>query len=335
MATIPQITDRLEAATEKAEDASRIMHDVANGDASTEVPTESGPTPSVKKWFQDLGSEVEPMLAGIPARLDKAILTYPDYPTAQAAAATLPDWQLIDVESEQKRYRVRDSQLEFDSNFLRKDLSLSNGTSLIGSGSQSLQQHLDMLYFGVANIRDPQFSGGAKGTWDGASGDDDTAAIQAAVNSGARVIQVPPLQQGFSYRLTSPITISGNVRIIGSGASPYTTGIGTRGPGSWFHFDHGGRGLVIMGDGFLSGVELDGIGTLRTQPVPSPGWEPADHDYDIYIDNADVIITGMMLLNPTRGIFLTNGDAGRLEINTLRGHAFKNMLKVELSYDVV
>lgn len=43
----------------------------------------------------------------------------------------------------------------------------------------------------------------------------------------------------------------------------------------------------------------------------------------------------MTLLNPTRGVFLTNGNAGRLEINTLRGQAFKTMLKVELSYDVV
>lgn len=95
MATIPEITDRLEAATEKAENASQIIYDVANGDATTEVPTASGPTPTLKKWFQDLGSSVEPMLAGIPARLDKAILKYADYAAASSAASSLPDNQAV------------------------------------------------------------------------------------------------------------------------------------------------------------------------------------------------------------------------------------------------
>ena len=95
MATIPEITDRLEVATEKAENASQIIYDVANGDASTEVPTASGPTPTLKKWFQDLGSSLEPMLAGIPARLDRAILSYDTLTEAESAAATLPNGQDI------------------------------------------------------------------------------------------------------------------------------------------------------------------------------------------------------------------------------------------------
>lgn len=103
MATIPEITDRLEAATEKAENASQIIYDVANGDASTEVPTASGPTPTLKKWFQDLGSTVEPMLAGIPARLDQAILSYETLDEAQAAAATLPDGQIIASDGDEVR----------------------------------------------------------------------------------------------------------------------------------------------------------------------------------------------------------------------------------------
>lgn len=100
MATIPEITDRLESATEKAENASQIIYDVANGDATTEVPTASGPTPTLKKWFQDLGSEVEPMLAGIPARLDKALLVYADRPEANAASISLPDGQLVEITSD-------------------------------------------------------------------------------------------------------------------------------------------------------------------------------------------------------------------------------------------
>lgn len=111
MATIPEITGRLEAATEKAENASQIMYDIANGDASTDVPTASGPTPTLKKWFQDLGSTVDPMLAGIPARLDQAILSYETLDEAQAAAATLPDGQVVDDLSEQYRYYVVGGEL--------------------------------------------------------------------------------------------------------------------------------------------------------------------------------------------------------------------------------
>jgi hypothetical protein len=106
MATIPEITDRLEAATEKAENASQIMYDVANGDASTEVPTASGPTPTLKKWFQDLGSSVEPMLAGIPARLDRAVLRYITMSSANSAAAELPDGQIVAVYENLNTYTV-------------------------------------------------------------------------------------------------------------------------------------------------------------------------------------------------------------------------------------
>lgn len=106
MATTPEITGRLEAATEKAENASQIIYDVANGDASAEVPTASGPTPTLKKWFQDLGSSLEPMLAGIPARLDKAVLVYQTKIEAEAAAATLPDGQAVEDQAGQSEYKV-------------------------------------------------------------------------------------------------------------------------------------------------------------------------------------------------------------------------------------
>lgn len=109
MATIPEITGRLEAATEKAENASQIMYDVANGDASTDVPTASGPTPTLKKWFQDLGSTLEPMLDGIPARLDKAFLIYQT--KGDADSANLPIGQ--NVSAEGFDYQEGISGLEF------------------------------------------------------------------------------------------------------------------------------------------------------------------------------------------------------------------------------
>lgn len=46
-------TDRLEAAATKADAASDIAHQWANGDENTEVPTESGPLPSIKKFVAD------------------------------------------------------------------------------------------------------------------------------------------------------------------------------------------------------------------------------------------------------------------------------------------
>lgn len=129
MATIPEITDRLETATEKAENASQIIYDVANGDASTEVPTASGPTPTLKKWFQNLGSSVEPMLAGIPARLDKAVLIYQTKTDADAAA--LPDGQQVLVIDTQTVYEVSAGSLSAKYSYV---LSFVDRSDFVSSG---------------------------------------------------------------------------------------------------------------------------------------------------------------------------------------------------------
>lgn len=49
------LNDRLLQAVLKAEPASQIMFDVANGDDQTEVPTLSGPIPTLAKWLKDRG----------------------------------------------------------------------------------------------------------------------------------------------------------------------------------------------------------------------------------------------------------------------------------------
>lgn len=174
----------------------------------------------------------------------------------------------------------------------------------------------------------------------GAVGDgvtDDTAAIQAAVNKvitaadGGYSLTLP---EGV-YRLTAPITVTGSLRVVGEGAAPYANGPGTRGAGSWLHFDHSGRGLVLDGAGPLAGIELEKFGTFRNQPEPYSGWTPAAHDWDVYINSADVKLTDMVLLNPTKGVQLTNGNYGRLYLSRLRMHAFDVGINVEESYDVV
>lgn len=47
-------SERLDAAADRAEQAADILHEVANGGLSTEVPTNNGPVPSVAKFFADV-----------------------------------------------------------------------------------------------------------------------------------------------------------------------------------------------------------------------------------------------------------------------------------------
>lgn len=86
---------------------------------------------------------------------------------------------------------------------LRQMLATNAGAGAIGTTSgNTVQQELSMSRI-VANVRDPQFAGGAKGNWNEAAqtGTDDTAAFQAAINylaslpternGGVRVLYVP------------------------------------------------------------------------------------------------------------------------------------------------
>jgi hypothetical protein len=63
----------------------------------------------------------------------------------------------------------------------------------------NVEQALDVLYFGAANVRNPKFAGGAKGGGVG----DDTAAFEAALATGKRVY-VPAGSYNISRTLTVP-----------------------------------------------------------------------------------------------------------------------------------
>lgn len=54
MSDMTDINDRLNAAADKAEAGSQIIHDFANGDDSTEIQTESGPIPTLSKLVKEL-----------------------------------------------------------------------------------------------------------------------------------------------------------------------------------------------------------------------------------------------------------------------------------------
>ena len=90
-------------------------------------------------------------------------------------------------------------------------LAAAVGATLIGWANGgtaiSVGQALDILYFGVVNVRNPKFSGGAKG-----GGNDDTAAFEAAIATGKRVY-VP----ADSYNIGRTLIVPQNGGIIGDG----------------------------------------------------------------------------------------------------------------------
>jgi hypothetical protein len=181
---------------------------------------------------------------------------------------------------------------------------------------------------------------GARGNSNGTTGNgaDDTLAVQAALTAvgSASFAYKLGMDEGI-FRCTGPLNITAGLTLEGQGASPYVASPGTIGAGSWLYFDHTGQGITIQNSTQteMSGVRLLGFGSIRNQPSPAAGWGPAANDYDIYINNADVYIDEVLLLNPTSGVYLTNGGAGRLEIGTLRGQAFNTMVRINASYDVV
>jgi hypothetical protein len=179
---------------------------------------------------------------------------------------------------------------------------------------------------------------GARGTWNGTTGADDTAAIQRAANLGVRRITVPSLPAGFSYQTTAPILVTLSFAIFGDSVETQQS-IGTfqnvRGAGSWFHFNHPGRGFDIQrGTAGFQGVELRDIGMLRSHTVTAGTFVPTVYDYDVYVsDCADFKMFNVCMLNPYRGLFVTNGQQGRVWIDKLYGQPIMNGIVLKLTYD--
>lgn len=175
---------------------------------------------------------------------------------------------------------------------------------------------------------------GAKGDWNGVTGTDDTASIQAAINAGLKSLFIP---KGI-YRTTSTLTILTGLKIYGEGATPYTTvnptTVNIRGEGSWFYFNHTGRGLIVTNATYLSGAEISDIGTFRDQPTPGVGaFTPNANDYDIYLNNADITIKDIVLLNPTKAIGAFGGN-NRIFLERIRGQPLTEGFRVDFAADV-
>ncbi|MGV1955610.1 hypothetical protein ACQZ5G_00830 [Agrobacterium sp. 22-214-1] len=137
------------------------------------------------------------------------------------------------------------------------------------------------------------------------------------------------------------------VRLIGGGVevhqnNDYTVGeINDRGPGSWFFFDHGGKGFEFNGRdsaGNIVGnthIILKGIGSYRTQPAPAAGWAPAAHDFDFDFTQCTADIDDLTMWNPTKGIDWKRGRAGQLNIGRIRGQPLGVGIRITNAYDVV
>lgn len=169
--SIPSITDRLEAATAKAEGASQIMHDVANGGPAVEVLTESGPVPSIQKWFADLNDRTSGAVGQVEAaledevlarqqlggRVDSAILSFTSLELATAAAATLSDGQEIESPDESgvlTRYKVSGSELVFV-DLVADEVALGTYADLRSYGGRARR----VCVTGLAVIAQPNITG--------------------------------------------------------------------------------------------------------------------------------------------------------------------------------
>ncbi|WP_017773851.1 glycosyl hydrolase family 28-related protein [Paraburkholderia kururiensis] len=178
----------------------------------------------------------------------------------------------------------------------------------------------------------------------GAYGDnahDDTAALNAAIAyciASGKPLYVPSTQN--AYRLTSTISITGNLSMVGDGIQPYvsianiTVSTVTIGPGSWFHIDHAGQGFAATGSTQPFSTRYRGIGTIRNQPTPNGAapWGANANDYDFYNNNADLWMEDVFCLNPTRFSYTTGGS--RAWYRNVRGQPLQQGIYTDTAYDV-
>lgn len=170
---------------------------------------------------------------------------------------------------------------------------------------------------------------------------DDTAAYQLALTSAAAGGYNLFHPAGVA-RTTAPLTINSATAIYGSGCSPYLgQPLGNqRAGGSWFHFNHTGKGIICQqatAGQPISGLKISQLGTFRDQPAPGVGWAPTANDYDVWCDNAALYIDDVMLLNATKGVYFkdeTLDGYAQIDINRLRGQVFNDMIHIDACFDV-
>ena len=160
--------------------------------------------------------------------LKKSILSFPTLVEAQAAATTLPDGQVVDVESEQKRYRVIDGALEFVEDMVRRELSASAGATMVGwiradggavgtTLSKWLNRQTPSLFDFMTDEQIADVRGGTLQV-------DVSGAIQTALDSGYVSLEVPP----YAFRCSAGITVPAGMVFFSSGFLPGNPAAGCR-----------------------------------------------------------------------------------------------------------
>lgn len=283
MATIPEITDRLEAATIKAEDASEIQYQVANADANTSVDTASGPTPSIKKWYQELGTALEPMLSGIPARLDKSLLLYETRNDAESAASGLPNGQTIASKYDAVQWVVSSGSLTQESS-VYKVLDYSSIAAFSGNGERIRVSDTTGIHWWYVDENDSlspnnggtilidaigrrwkrPLAGSVSPLWFGAIGDgihDDTEGIQKAINAYRHVDM-----SGKTWKISGKISIPSN-RFLDLHGSDINA---NNGSDPIFEQEIAGDGLYILhGGGVVTGTASAFLKCSGTSNAPT------------------------------------------------------------------
>lgn len=190
---------------------------------------------------------------------------------------------------------------ELDSE-LRNQYADSLGATRVGYGTTTVASQLDLLYYGVANVRDKKYAGGAKA--DGVS--DDWAAIQAAVTDAEinkKTVLIPGAPN--SYRISAPIV-----------KSPSFTVPNIIGDGAWcsileFTGNQGNRGMLEI---------LGGSGSLANSVISGIGFKATNTMFGIeVISQCGVLIENCKFYSGRVAVLLANTNLGFTEFIVLRG----------------
>ncbi|MDW9226817.1 pectin lyase-like domain protein [Burkholderia cepacia] len=190
-----------------------------------------------------------------------------------------------------------------------------------------------MLYVTTGQFGARRDSTGINGT-----GTDDTTAVENALkwvcdrNRAYKLIASPGV-----HRLTRTLLPTAPYTIEGTSPAPKNVGESAIGGGSWFYFNHAGKGVsMINSAGDFKGVHIEQLGTIRDQPVIGPGWAPNNNDFDFYSYGVDdIFYRDVMLLNPTQGIYVNKTNNGRVDFERVRGQPFRVGIQVDQMYDVM
>ncbi len=193
------IAVQLEAAVSETQAASAIMRQVANGDANTQVTTESGPVPSIAKWFATLDERTEGALDEVKGQLTDQ----QGQLTAQQSELTT---QQSELTAQQGQLTDQQSQLTAAGTAISQKLPLVGGTLTgplhIAPAGNAL---LDMgRVDGVASTPQIAFHSGAVAT----SYDSN---IYAVGGNGANGNGSLAYAASAGHSFTGPITCNGNI----------------------------------------------------------------------------------------------------------------------------